>query len=157
MKYYVLFGLLMLCVVCVGADGEGEAGKTVLWLWQNLFKFLGAIVVPWVIGILKAKAKVYNVEVSEKTEESLVKYADKALSYSEEHARKALKLAGIQESADEKFNRAVKKMGEWIPYLEEQEIKDYLVSALPAWRDWASDYIGSKVDPVDDTPTPVPA
>ncbi len=122
--------LVFVCVVAVADEASSEIEKTIDFVWHAV----GLMLAGFVTKLLLKLAKKYGIEVNEKQKETLSGYVTDAVTYADEWARKKVKLDKLTVKSIEKFDKAVEKLSEKVPYLTEDKARDLIVSALPRVR-----------------------
>ena len=125
--------LIFVCAVAFADDADAEIGKTIDTIWTNLFYVIGVVLAGFVTKCLSKLASKYGVELKDKQKEQIAGYTQDAIAYADEWATKKIKDKITVKSTD-KFNRAVKKLCEKVPFLTEEKARDLIVSGLPKFR-----------------------
>lgn len=125
--------LVFVCAVAFADDADAEIGKTIDTVWTNLFYVIGVVLAGFITKCLSKLASKYGVELKDKQKEQIAGYTQDAIAYANEWATKRVK-DKIKTTSADKFNRAVKKLSEKIPFLTEEKARDLVVSGLPKFR-----------------------
>lgn len=127
----LLAGLLsFVCVVVFADDAGSEIGKTIDYVWHAV----GLIVAGIVTKLLLKLAKKYGIEVNEKQKDALGDSVIDAITYAEEWGRKKLKIDDFTVKSIDKFDTAVEKLCEKVPYLTEAKARELVGTWLPKVR-----------------------
>lgn len=137
----VLVFVLAIAAAAFADETDSEIGKTIAWAWTNLFQVAGALIAGFVIKILMKLAKKYGIEVSRKQKDQIQDWTADAIMYADEWARKRVLEKATVKFTD-KFDHAVKRLSEKVPYLTEERIRELIVTNLPKVRM----YIDSKIN-----------
>ncbi len=131
--WMISIALVFVCAFAFADDADSEIGKTIDTIWTNLFYVIGVILAGFVTKCLSKLAAKYGVELKDKQKEQIAGYTMDAIAYVDEWAAKRVK-DKITTTSTDKFNRAVKKLVDKVPFLTEEKARDLIVSGLPKFR-----------------------
>lgn len=131
--WMIVVVLVMVATVAYADDTSSEIGKTIDSIWSYLWKVIGIALAGLVAKAISKLANKYGIELSETRNQQISDYTIHAIGYAEEWAAKKIK-DKVKISSEDKFDKAVEKLSDKVPYLTEAQIREWVISTLPKFR-----------------------